>query len=77
LQVLAYYREMLTKHIDLLDRRLIKGESIPHQEKVFYIFQPYTELIKKGKLRPNVEIGKKLAITTDQIPFIQKYHPLG
>lgn len=63
---LQYFRQMLTKHIDLVERRLIKQEIIPHAEKVFSIFQTYTEMIKKGKLHPSVEIGKKLAITTDQ-----------
>lgn len=67
---LFYYQEMLEKHIDLIERRLIKGETIPHEEKVFSIFQNYTEMIKKGKLHPNVEIGKKLAITTDQFDLI-------
>ncbi|MCF6351660.1 MAG: transposase, partial [Cyclobacteriaceae bacterium] len=65
-----YYEKMLIKHIDLVDRRLLKGEVIPHQEKIFSIFQNYTEFIKKGKLRPNVEIGKKTAITTDQFDLI-------
>jgi hypothetical protein len=63
---LEYYNKMLIKHIDLLDRRLLKGEKIPHEEKIFSIFQPFVEMIKKGKSRPNVEIGKKIAITTDQ-----------
>ena len=63
---LAYYLEMLEKHIDLVDRRLLQGLIITHEEKIFSIFQPYTEFIKKGKLHPNVEIGKKLVITTDQ-----------
>jgi len=67
---LAYYEKMLIKHIDLVNRRLLKGEVIPHQEKIFSIFQDYTEFIKKGKLRPNVEIGKKTAITTDQFDLI-------
>lgn len=70
---LEYYHEMLIKHIDLIDRRLLRGEVIPHEEKLFSIFQPYTEMIKKGKLRPNVEIGKKLAITTDQFNLIVDY----
>src|SRR5690606_35151127 len=70
LELLRYFHGMLARHIDLLERRLVKGETIPHGEKVFSIFQPYTELIKKGKLRPNVEIGKKLAITTDQYHLI-------
>lgn len=70
MEALGYFHEMLEKHIDLVERRLIKGETIPHSEKVFSIFQTYTELIKKGKLRPNIEIGKKLAITTDQYHLI-------
>ena len=67
------YMELLDKHIDLLERRVLKGEVIPHDEKVFSIFEGYTEWIKKGKLHPNVELGKKLAITTDQYNLIVDY----
>jgi len=70
MELLRYYHQMLTKHIDLLDRRLLKGEKIPHHEKVFSIFQSYTEMIKKGKSNPSVEIGKNLAITSDQYHLI-------
>jgi hypothetical protein len=64
---------MLEKHIDLVDRRLIQGEKIPHQEKVFSIFETYTEMIKKGKLHPNVELGKKVLVTTDQYHLLVDY----
>ena len=64
---------LLDKHIDLLERRIIKGEQIPHDEKLFSIFEEYTEWITKGKLHPNVELGKKLAITTDQYNLIVDY----
>ncbi len=70
LQALDYYNQMLAKHIDLVERRLIKKETIPHSEKVFSIFQPYTEMIKKGKLHPNIEFGKKLFVTSDQYHLI-------
>jgi hypothetical protein len=70
IQELTYYLKMLEKHIDLVDRRLLKGEVIPHADKVFSIFQSYTEFIKKGKLHPNVEIGKKLVVTSDQYDLI-------
>jgi len=36
----------------------------------------YTEWITKGKLHPNVELGKKLAITTDQYNLIVDYRIL-
>jgi hypothetical protein len=61
---------LMDKHIDLVYRRIIKGEKIPHQEKLFSIFEEYTEWIKKGKRRPSVELGKKLSITTDQFGLI-------
>lgn len=70
---LERFLELLQKHIDLLERRVIKGENIPHNEKMFSIFEDYTEWITKGKMRPNVELGKKVAITTDQYHLIIDY----
>ena len=70
---LEYFMLLLQKHIGLVDRRIIKGEKIPHEEKMFSIFETYTEWVKKGKTRPNVELGKKLSITTDQFNLIVDY----
>ncbi|MBU0560702.1 MAG: ISNCY family transposase [Bacteroidetes bacterium] len=70
LEILRYYENMLDKHIDLLERRLIKGEKIPHDEKLFSIFEPYTEWINKGKSGNKVELGLKVAVCTDQFGFV-------
>ena len=70
LQELQYYLEMLEKHIDLVDRRLLKGEKIPHSEKVFSIFEAHTEWISKGKMHKSVELGHNTAIATDQYHLI-------
>jgi transposase, IS5 family len=70
---LERFMGLFYKHIDLLERRIIKGEEIPHAEKMFSIFEDYTEWITKGKMRPNVELGKKTAITTDQYHLIVDY----
>ncbi len=67
---LEYFLQMLDKHIDLLERRIIKGETIPHNEKIFSIFETYTEWVSKGKQYPNVELGKNVQITTDQFHLI-------
>ncbi|MBI4743375.1 MAG: ISNCY family transposase [Actinobacteria bacterium] len=71
-----YFHEMLIKHIDLIDRRILKNEQIPHEEKVFFLFEPFTEWLTKGKLRPSVELGKKLLITTDQSGLVIDYKVL-
>lgn len=68
------YIALLNKHIDLLDRRIIQGESIPQCEKLFSIFEQYTQWITKGKTNPSVELGKNLQITTDQYHLIVDYY---
>lgn len=70
---MEHYIQLLIKHIDLVDRRILKGETIPHEEKMMSIFETYTEWVAKGKTRPNVELGKKLSITTDQFGLVLYY----
>ena len=67
---LQYYLQMLDKHIDLVDRRLLKNETIPHEEKIFSIFETWVEWIFKGKANNKVELGKRTCIATDQWHFI-------
>lgn len=70
---LEHFMKLLEKHIDLVDRRILKDETIPHEEKMFSVFETYTEWITKGKMNPSVELGKKLNITTDQWGLIVDY----
>jgi len=74
---LEHYLLLLRKHISLVHRRIIKGEVIPHEEKMFSIFETYTEWVKKGKSRPNVELGKKLSVTTDQHNLIVDFQVMS
>ena len=75
---LEYFHGMLVKHLDLVQRRLLKEESIPASEKIFSLFEPHTEWIQKGKQRPNVELGHRLLIAADQHELIQDYDvPVG
>jgi len=72
-EALEYFHRMLAKHLDLVARRLLNEETIPPHEKVFSLFEPHTEWIQKGKQRPNVELGHKLLLATDQQQLIQDY----
>jgi len=58
------------RQIDQIDRRVLKGQSIPHEEKVFSLFQPHTEWISKGKAGVPVELGLRACIVEDQHRFI-------
>ncbi len=75
---LDYFHRMLDKHLDLVQRRHLNEEIIPSHEKVFSLFEPHTEWIQKGKQRPNVELGHRMLIATDQHQLIQDYDtPVG
>ena len=61
------------RQIDQIERRVINGETIPHHEKVFSIFEEHTEWISKGKAGVPVELGLNVCILKDQFGFIL-YH---
>lgn len=58
------------RQIDQIQRRVIEGEKIPHNEKVFSIFQPHTEWISKGKAGVPQELGLRVCILQDLSGFI-------
>lgn len=70
---IGYFSEMLDKHIDLVRRRLIEKETIPHGEKIFSLFEPHTELVKKGKSRPPVEFGHRLLVASGRGGLVLDY----
>ncbi len=70
---LDYFHTMMIKQLDLVERRLLQGQTIPHEEKIFSLFEPHTKWIKKGKLFPPVELGHKVLLTTDQHELILDY----
>jgi transposase, IS5 family len=58
------------RQINQIERRVICGEIIPHNEKVFSLFQPHTEWVMKGKAGVPVELGVKVCVMEDQHQFI-------
>jgi hypothetical protein len=49
---------------------VLNGETIPHAEKVFSVFQEHTEWVSKGKAGVPVELGVRVCILTDHLGFI-------
>ena len=58
------------RQIDQIRRRVLDGERIAHEEKVFSIFEPHTEWISKGKAGVPQELGLKVCIVEDQYGFV-------
>ncbi len=67
---IEYYLAHAGRQIDQVDRRLLKGETIPHAGKVFSIFEPHTRWVSKGKAGCPVELGVPLCVLEDNHGFI-------
>ena len=57
---IAKYLADAERQIDQIRRRVIEGETIPHHEKVFSLFEEHTEWISKGKAGISQELGLKV-----------------
>jgi IS5 family transposase len=54
-------------------RRVIEGESVPNEEKLFSVFEPHTELLKRGKAGKPIEFGHRVQIQQVKEKFITGY----
>jgi hypothetical protein len=70
---IEYFLNHAQRQIEQIQRRVIQKETIPHAEKVFSLFKPYSRWISKGKAGVPVEFGLPLSIVEDQHQFILNY----
>ena len=68
------YMSDARRQINQIHRRVVNGEKIPHDEKVFSIFEEHTEWICKGKAGVSQELGLRVCILEDQYGFILFHH---
>jgi IS5 family transposase len=59
--------------IDQARRRVLSGESVPNDEKLFSVFEPHTELLKRGKAGKEIEFGHMIQIQQVDEKFITDY----
>jgi len=62
--------------IDQTRRRVIDGEQVPTGEKIYSIFEPHTDLIKRGKVRTPIEFGHKVFLAESAQGLITQYEVL-
>ncbi len=67
---IEYYLGHAVRQIDHVERRLLRGETIPQDEKVFSIFETHTRWISKGKAGTPVELGVPVCVLEDNHGFI-------
>ena len=57
-------------------RRVLDGEAVPVHEKIFSIFEPHTDLIKRGKVQNPVEFGHKVFLAESRRGLLTDYRVL-
>jgi hypothetical protein len=79
LEELVYWHAATTHVCSTAWRRLMEGETVPNSDKLFSLFEPDTELIKRGKASQPIQYGHKVLVIEDELGFICHYKivPLG
>jgi IS5 family transposase len=73
---IAHYCGLGAQVIDQARRRVLDGEQVPTAEKIYSIFEPHTDLIKRGKVRAPVEFGHKVFLAESAKGLITQYEVL-
>ena len=73
---IAHFCRLGDRVIDQARRRVLCGEQVATDEKIYSIFEPHTDLIKRGKVRTPVEFGHKVFLAESAQGLITQYEVL-
>jgi hypothetical protein len=68
---LATYIERTHHVCHVARRRVLEGEKVPNREKLFSIFEPHTQLYKRGKAAEPIQFGRLVLIYEDGAGFVE------
>jgi len=74
---LLHYLHLTQKVCGTARRRVLLGETVPNEDKIFSIFEPHTELIKRGKQPNPIQYGHSVLVIEDAVGFICHYEVMG
>src|SRR5215831_5988805 len=73
---IEHYCDLGSRVIDQARRRVLDGEQVASAEKIYSIFEPHTDLIKRGKVRTPMEFGHKVFLAESAQGLITQYQVL-
>ena len=74
LEKLTHWLEMTSKVVDTAFRRTQLGESVANEEKLFSLFEPHTQLYRRGKAGQPNQFGRMVMVYEDGAGFISHYY---
>src|SRR5258708_1332309 len=75
-QEIQHFCSLGARVIDQSRRRVLNGEQVPTAEKLYSIFEPHTDLIKRGKVQTPIEFGHKVFLAESARGLITQYEVL-
>ena len=73
---IEHYCQLGDRVIDQTRRRVLEGEQVPSDQKVYSIFETHTDLIKRGKTQKPIEFGHKVFLAESARGLITQYRVL-
>lgn len=73
---IEHFCDLGARVIDQARRRVLDGEQVPTAEKIYSIFEPHTDLIKRGKVQTPIEFGHKVFLAESACGLITQYEVL-
>ena len=70
---LSHYLPLVARIVDQAYRRVLKGQTVPPDEKLYSLFEAHTELIVRGKAGKPIEFGHKILLAQTGEKFIHHY----
>jgi hypothetical protein len=55
---------------DTARRRVLNDEPVPNSDKLFSIFEPHTQLYKRGKAGEPIQFGRQVLVFEDSVGFL-------
>jgi transposase, IS5 family len=74
---IEHYCALGARVTDQSRRRVLNGEQVPTVEKLYSIFEPHTDLIKRGKVQSPIEFGHKVFLAESARGLVTQYEVLG
>lgn len=70
---LLHYAGLVTRVMNQTEKRVFEGIHLPVEEKVLSLFEPHTELLKRGKTAKPTEFGHMVLLGQSREKFITQY----
>jgi IS5 family transposase len=75
-QQMAHFVPLVEQVIDQATRRVLQGEQVPVADKIVSLFEPHTDIIRRGKLGRPTEFGHKVWVDEVDGGIVSNYRVL-